>query len=38
MNKLLFAGIFNATEQWTMPIPNWSLCLSQWAIYFQGRL
>ncbi|KPN75574.1 transposase, partial [Shewanella sp. Sh95] len=24
--------------KWTMPIHNWSLCLSQLAIYFEGRL
>ncbi|WP_261873177.1 IS256 family transposase [Vibrio rarus] len=36
--KLLYAGILNAFEKWTMPIHNWSLCLSQLAIYFEGRL
>lgn len=36
--KLLYAGILNASEKWTMPIHNWSLCLSQLAIYFEGRL
>lgn len=36
--KLLYAGILNATEKWTMPIHNWNLCLSQLAIYFEGRL
>lgn len=36
--KLLYAGILNATEKWTMPIHYWSLCLSQLAIYFKGRL
>ena len=36
--KLLYAGILNASEKWTMPIQNWSLCLSQLAIYFEGRL
>jgi len=36
--KLLYAGILNATEKWSMPIHNWSLCLSQLAIYFEGRL
>lgn len=36
--KLLYAGIVNASEKWTMPIHNWSLCLSQLAIYFEGRL
>ncbi|MCP4320482.1 MAG: IS256 family transposase [Alteromonadales bacterium] len=36
--KLLYAGILNASEKWTMPIHNWSLCLSQLVIYFEGRL
>lgn len=36
--KLLYAGILNASEKWTMPIQNWNLALSQFAIYFEGRL
>jgi transposase-like protein len=36
--KLLYAGILNATKKWSMPIQNWSLALSQLAIYFEGRL
>jgi len=36
--KLLYAGIFNDTKKWSMPIHNWSLALSQLAIYFEGRL
>ena len=36
--KLLYAGILHASDKWTMPIHNWSLCLSQLAIYFEGRL
>ncbi len=36
--KLLYAGILNASEKWTMPVQNWSLALSQFAIYFEGRL
>jgi len=36
--KLLYAGILNATEKWTMPIQNWSQELSQLDIYFEGRL
>ena len=36
--KLLYAGILNATEKWTMPIQNWSQALSQFDIYFEGRL
>ena len=36
--KLLYAGILNATEKWTMPIQNWSQALPQLDIYFEGRL
>lgn len=36
--KLLYAGILNATEKWTMPVQHWSQTLSQLAIYFEGRL
>ena len=36
--KLLYAGILNATEKWTMPIQNWSQAVSQLDIYFEGRL
>lgn len=36
--KLLYAGILNATEKWTMPIQNWTQALSQLDIYFEGRL
>ena len=36
--KLLYLGIQNASRKWTMPIQNWSLTLSQLAIFFEGRL
>ena len=36
--KLLFMGIKNAEQKWTMPIRNWNLTLSQLAIHFEGRL
>jgi putative transposase len=36
--KLLYMGIINASKRWSMPIHNWSLTLSQLAIYFEGRL
>ncbi len=36
--KLLFMGIKNTQEKWTMPIKNWSLTISQLAIHFEGRL
>ena len=36
--KLLYSGIINASEKWTMPVQNWPQALSQLAIYFEGRL
>ncbi|MFT4585559.1 MAG: putative transposase, partial [Gammaproteobacteria bacterium] len=26
------------SKRWTMPIPNWSLTVSQLSIFFEGRL
>ena len=36
--KLLYMGVQNASKKWTMPIQNWSLTISQLAIFFEGRL
>jgi transposase-like protein len=36
--KLLYMGIQNSQKKWTMPMRNWSLTLSQLAIFFEGRL
>lgn len=36
--KLLYMGIKNAKERWTQPVHNWSLTISQLAIFFEGRL
>jgi len=36
--KLLYMGIQNASKKWTMPTQNWSLTISQLAIFFEGRL
>ena len=36
--KLLYVGIKNTSQKWTMPIWNWSLTLSQLAIFFERRL
>lgn len=36
--KLLYAGILNASEKWSMPVQNWNLVLSQMSIQFEGRL
>ena len=36
--KLIYMGIQNAQKKWTMPMHNWSLTISQLAIFFEGRL
>jgi transposase-like protein len=36
--KLLYMGIQNASKKWTMPMRNWSLTISQLAIFFEGRI
>ncbi len=36
--KLLYVGIQNAKEKWTQSVDNWSLTISQVAIFFEGRL
>ena len=36
--KLLYARIVNTRKKWSMPVQNWSPALSQFAIYFEGRL
>lgn len=36
--KLLYLALQNAAKKWTMPIPNWSLAMNQFAILYDGRL
>jgi len=36
--KLLYLTIQNITKKWTMPARNWSLTISQLAVFFEGRL
>ena len=36
--KLLYVGMLNASEKWTMPINNWGQLMMQLSIYFPGRL
>ncbi len=36
--KLLYLGSKNISKKWTMPVRNWSLTISQLAIFFEGRL
>ena len=36
--KLLYLALQNAAQKWTMPIPNWSQAMNQFAILYDGRL
>lgn len=36
--KLLWLGLQNIENKWTMPIRDWRLALQQFAIIFEGRL
>jgi putative transposase len=36
--KLLYLALRNISKRWTMPIPNWSVALNQFAILFDGRV
>ena len=36
--KLLDLALRNISKRWTMPIPNWSGALNQFAILFEGRV
>lgn len=35
--KLLYIGIQQASEKWTMPLKNWGQTITQLSIYFEGR-
>ena len=34
---LLYLGLRNISQRWTMPIQNWGSTLSQFAILFEGK-
>jgi len=36
--KLLYLTVQNVTKKWSQPIRNWSLTVSQLAVFFEGRL
>ncbi len=36
--KLLYLALQNAAKKWTMPIPNWSQAMNQFAILYDNRL
>jgi putative transposase len=36
--KSMYLALMNASKKWTMPIRNWRLALSRFAIRFEGRV
>jgi len=36
--KMIYLAHKNISKKWTQPLQNWSLTISQLAIYFEGRL
>ncbi len=36
--KILYLALRNIAKKWTMPIPDWSAAMNQFAILFEGRL
>jgi putative transposase len=38
LRKIIYLATIEAAKKWTMPIRNWTDCISQLAIYFEGRL
>ena len=38
MFKLMYPALRNISRRWTMPIPNWSGAMNQFAILFDGRV
>lgn len=37
LRKIIYLATLDASKKWTMPIRNWTDCISQLAIYFDGR-
>ena len=37
LRKIIYLATIGATKKWTMPLRNWTDCISQLAIYFEGR-
>lgn len=38
LRKIIYLATVDAAKKWTMPIRNWTDCISHLAIYFEGRL
>lgn len=38
LQKMLFLASRDVMKKWVIPVRNWSLCISQLAVFFEGRL
>lgn len=38
LRKIIYLATVDAAKKWTMPLRNWTDCISQLAIYFESRL
>lgn len=38
VQKMIFLACRDIMKKWTMPIHNWSICISQFSVYFEGRV
>lgn len=37
LRKIIYLSAVDAAKKWTMPLRNWTDCISQLVIYFEGR-
>ncbi|MDR7868904.1 MAG: IS256 family transposase [Sporomusaceae bacterium] len=37
LRKIIYLATVDAAKKWTMPLRNWTDCISQLVIYFEGR-
>lgn len=38
LRKIIYLATVDAAKKWTMPLRNWTDCISQLVIYFEDRL
>lgn len=38
IKKIVFLACRDIMKKWSMPVQNWAVCISQFSIYFEGRL
>ncbi len=37
LRKIIYLATVDTAKKWTMPLRNWTDCISQLVIYFEGR-